>query len=120
MPPRPKVKPVSRAAVAVVAVALTAGLAWVWARQRPVEDPNRLTLYGNVDIRQVALAFNASDRIASLSAGEGDKVAVGQVLFRRGDACRLIKRCNDFGAGGVSVAIGELADGLYIDRKSVV
>ena len=35
-----------------------------------------------------------------------------QRLFRREDACRLIKRCNDFGAGGVSVAIGELADGL--------
>ena len=31
-----------------------------------------------------------------------------QRLFRRGDACRLIKRCNDFGAGGVSVSIGEL------------
>ena len=42
-----------------------------------------------------------------------------QRLFRRGDACRLIKRCNDFGAGGVSVAIGELADGLYIDLDRV-
>ena len=38
-----------------------------------------------------------------------------QRLFRREDACRLIKRCNDFGAGGVSVAIGELADGLTVD-----
>ncbi|WIK65939.1 phosphoribosylformylglycinamidine synthase [Globicatella sanguinis] len=36
-------------------------------------------------------------------------------LFRNGDAVRLIKRCNDFGAGGVSVAVGELADGLMID-----
>ncbi len=42
-----------------------------------------------------------------------------QRLFRRGDACRLIKRCNDFGAGGVSVAVGELADGLYIDLEQV-
>ena len=42
-----------------------------------------------------------------------------QRLFRRGDACRLIKRCNDFGAGGVSVAVGELADGLYIDLDQV-
>ena len=42
-----------------------------------------------------------------------------QRLFRRGDACRLIKRCNDFGAGGVSVAIGELADGLLIDLDTV-
>ena len=42
-----------------------------------------------------------------------------QRLFRRGDACRLIKRCNDFGAGGVSVAVGELADGLYVDLDMV-
>ena len=42
-----------------------------------------------------------------------------QRLFRREDACRMIKRCNDFGAGGVSVAIGELADGLYIDLNKV-
>ena len=42
-----------------------------------------------------------------------------QRLFRRGDACRLIKRCNDFGAGGVSVAVGELADGLDIDLDKV-
>ncbi len=42
-----------------------------------------------------------------------------QRLFRREDACRLIKRCNDFGAGGVSVAIGELADGLHVDLDAV-
>lgn len=37
-----------------------------------------------------------------------------QRLFRRPEVSRLIKKCNDFGAGGVSVAIGELADGLHI------
>ncbi|HPE16301.1 MAG TPA: phosphoribosylformylglycinamidine synthase [Oscillospiraceae bacterium] len=42
-----------------------------------------------------------------------------QRLFRNGEAARLIKRCNDFGAGGVSVAIGELADGLSIDLDAV-
>ena len=42
-----------------------------------------------------------------------------QRLFRRGEATRLIKRCNDFGAGGVSVAIGELADGLRINLNKV-
>ena len=42
-----------------------------------------------------------------------------QRLFRSGDVTRLIKRCNDFGAGGVSVAIGELADGLKIDLDRV-
>ena len=42
-----------------------------------------------------------------------------QRLFRRGTACRMIKRCNDFGAGGVSVSIGELADSLWIDLNRV-
>ena len=42
-----------------------------------------------------------------------------QRLFRNGGVTRLIKRCNDFGAGGVSVAIGELADGLKINLDAV-
>ena len=42
-----------------------------------------------------------------------------QRLFRREEVSRLIKKCNDFGAGGVSVAIGELADGLDIDLDKV-
>ena len=42
-----------------------------------------------------------------------------QRLFRTKEATLLIKRCNDFGAGGVSVAIGELADGLEIDLNAV-
>ena len=42
-----------------------------------------------------------------------------QRLFRRGEVSRLIKKCNDFGAGGVSVAIGELADGLRVDLDKV-
>jgi len=42
-----------------------------------------------------------------------------QRLFRRPEVSMLIKKCNDFGAGGVSVAIGELADGLYINLDKV-
>ena len=42
-----------------------------------------------------------------------------QRLFRRSDVSRIIKKCNDFGAGGVSVAIGELADGLTVDLDKV-
>jgi phosphoribosylformylglycinamidine synthase len=42
-----------------------------------------------------------------------------QRLFRREEVSRLIKKCNDFGAGGVSVAIGELADGLDINLDKV-
>ena len=42
-----------------------------------------------------------------------------QRLFRNPDVTKMIKRCNDFGAGGVSVAIGELTDGLVIDLNAV-
>ena len=42
-----------------------------------------------------------------------------QRLFRRKEVSRLIRKCNDFGAGGVSVAIGELADGLVVDLDKV-
>ncbi|MTI66797.1 MAG: phosphoribosylformylglycinamidine synthase [Firmicutes bacterium] len=42
-----------------------------------------------------------------------------QRLFRNGDLAKLIKKCNDFGAGGVSVAIGELADSLEINLDKV-
>jgi phosphoribosylformylglycinamidine synthase len=42
-----------------------------------------------------------------------------QRLFRRPEVSKLIKKCNDFGAGGVSVAIGELADGLVVDMDKV-
>ncbi len=42
-----------------------------------------------------------------------------QRLFRNADVAKLIKRCNDFGAGGVCVAIGELADGLTVDLDKV-
>ncbi len=42
-----------------------------------------------------------------------------QRLFRREEVSRLIKKCNDFGAGGVSVAIGELAEGLRVDLDRV-
>ena len=42
-----------------------------------------------------------------------------QRLFRRAEVSRLIRKCNDFGAGGVSVAIGELADGLLVDLDRV-
>ncbi|WP_058270636.1 phosphoribosylformylglycinamidine synthase [Olsenella massiliensis] len=56
---------------------------------------------------------------AEVQKGNAPEERKLQRLFRREDACRLIKRCNDFGAGGVSVAIGELADGLAIDLDRV-
>lgn len=55
---------------------------WVWRSLHERTAQSVLVLYGNVDIRQVALAFNASDRIESLTAQEGDRVQAGQVLGR--------------------------------------
>ena len=56
---------------------------------------------------------------AEVQKGNAPEERKLQRLFRNGKACRMIKRCNDFGAGGVSVAIGELADGLDIDLNAV-
>jgi len=56
---------------------------------------------------------------AEVQKGNAPEERKLQRLFRNPEASRLIKRCNDFGAGGVSVAIGELADGLDIDLNKV-
>ena len=56
---------------------------------------------------------------AEVQKGNAPEERKLQRLFRNPEACLMIKRCNDFGAGGVSVAIGELADGLEIDLNAV-
>ncbi len=56
---------------------------------------------------------------AEVQKGNAPEERKLQRLFRNPEASKLIKRCNDFGAGGVSVAIGELADGLEIDLDKV-
>ena len=56
---------------------------------------------------------------AEVQKGNAPEERKLQRLFRNPEATRLIKRCNDFGAGGVSVAVGELADGLEIDLNAV-
>ncbi len=56
---------------------------------------------------------------AEVQKGNAPEERKIQRLFRDGEACRLIKRCNDFGAGGVSVAVGELASGLLINLDAV-
>ncbi len=64
---------------------------------------------------KASLATMASE-VQKGNAPEERKI---QRLFRNADVTRMIKRCNDFGAGGVSVAIGELADGLEINLDAV-
>lgn len=56
---------------------------------------------------------------AEVQKGNAPEERKLQRLFRNPEVTTLIKRCNDFGAGGVSVAIGELADGLEIDLNAV-
>ena len=56
---------------------------------------------------------------AEVQKGNAPEERKLQRLFRNKEACQMIKRCNDFGAGGVSVAIGELADGLKINLNAV-
>jgi len=63
----------------VVLATAAAGLgAWYWSR--PAVDSTTLLLYGNVDLRQVALAFSGSERVARVHAEEGQRVRAGEVL----------------------------------------
>ena len=67
-------------AIVVVIIALVIISLWVWKYNNKNQKDNDLTLYGNVDIRQVSLAFEQSGRIEKLLVQEGDKVKAGQVL----------------------------------------
>jgi HlyD family secretion protein len=64
---------------AVLAIAGAAGFWWFTHRSGA---PTELTLYGNVDLRQVDLAFNGSERIAAVDVQEGDRVHQGEILAR--------------------------------------
>ena len=72
---------IARYAVLIVAVIFVGGLAlWWWLDKAP--GRTELRLYGNVDLRQVELPFNGSERIAEVLVQEGDHVTQGQVLAR--------------------------------------
>jgi HlyD family secretion protein len=83
-PSSPKKKTALFAGVIVMALlaalAIGFGLGHLWGNSK--KDQNRLVLYGNVDLRQVELAFNDSERIAEVLVQEGDKVKCGQILAR--------------------------------------
>ncbi|HKI70224.1 MAG TPA: efflux RND transporter periplasmic adaptor subunit [Verrucomicrobiae bacterium] len=63
----------------LIIVAIAAGI-WFWHSHEQAASSNQLVLYGNVDIRQVQLAFNNSERIAKILVREGDRVKTGQLL----------------------------------------
>ena len=70
----------------LVAVVVAGGVIW-WVMQRE-EAARQLVLYGNIDLRQIQLAFNNSERIAVVLVQEGDHVQQGQMLARL-DTSRL-------------------------------
>jgi len=72
------------AALGVLVAGILLGRYWGNSKK----DPNHLVLFGNVDLRQVELAFNNSERIGEVLVEEGDKVTRGQVLARL-DSSRL-------------------------------
>ena len=97
-------------------------------RERPVPGDVVILLGGNTGRDGIggATGSSKSHNMKSLQTmasevqkGNAPEERKLQRLFRNREASRLIKRCNDFGAGGVSVAIGELADGLTIDLNKV-
>ncbi|MCG6036111.1 HlyD family efflux transporter periplasmic adaptor subunit [Acinetobacter baumannii] len=67
-------------AVVLVVIAVVIIGFWAWKYHNKNQKDNVLTLYGNVDIRQVSLAFEQSGRIEKLLVQEGDKVKAGQLL----------------------------------------
>ena len=97
-------------------------------RERPVPGDVVILIGGSTGRDGIGGATGSSKAHTAHSVGTcGAEVQKGnapeerklQRLFRNPEASRLIKRCNDFGAGGVSVAIGELADGLRINLNAV-
>lgn len=69
-------------AVIPILIIVAAVGGWFWWSGRNADTGNELVLYGNVDIRQVSLAFDGNGRITELAVEEGDRVTAGQVIAR--------------------------------------
>lgn len=77
--------------IVVIAFAVACGITTYWVMNKNSDREHILTLYGNVDIRQVSLAFEGDGRITSLNVQEGDKVEQGQVLAQLNNDALKIK-----------------------------
>lgn len=71
---------IKRIGVGLLLITVAVVAAFVWWTKQPNTTPDALTLYGNVDIRQVSLAFDGNDRVVEMRVEEGDRVQAGQVL----------------------------------------
>jgi HlyD family secretion protein len=91
----------------LVALAVAGGLAW-WLTHRP-RPASELVLYGNVDLRQVDLAFNGAERVEAVLVSEGDRVHRGQLLARL-DTGRLTPKVAQ--AAGEADAQAQVAEKL--------
>ena len=74
-------KKIIRISVPLIIVVAAGGF-WWWNLHRNPAQSRQLALYGNVDIREVDLAFNGNQRIASIFVKEGDAVKTGDVLMQ--------------------------------------
>ena len=77
--------------VAIIVAVAVGAATWAWMAHRHASDPDELTLYGNIDIRQVSLAFNANERISEIRVREGDKVHAGAVLAVLDERTSLVR-----------------------------
>ena len=97
----------ARIIIGILVVVVVAGL-WYWHHRDQTASANHLILYGNVDIRQVQLAFNDSERITTLLVQEGDRVRPGELL--------AMLDTRRFGAGVADAEARVAAQGQVVAR----
>ncbi len=88
--------------IAAVVVLVAAGGWMLWNASNQPAAPNTLVMHGNVDLRQVSLAFNASERITSIAVQEGERVVAGQVLAELDTRMLALKLAQARAQAGVS------------------
>ncbi|MDE2165614.1 MAG: efflux RND transporter periplasmic adaptor subunit [Alphaproteobacteria bacterium] len=105
--------------VAALVVALAAAGGWAWWHYRAGSAPHELTLYGNVDLREVDLAFNNNERISEVLVQEGDHVRKGEVLARV-DTSRLAPQVDQAAANLDLAKVNAANDRVQYNRVQAV
>jgi membrane fusion protein PltH len=105
--------------VAALVVALVAAAGWAWWHYRSTHAPQEVTLYGNVDLREVDLAFNNNERISAVLVQEGDHVKQGEVVARV-DTSRLEPQAAQAAANLELAKVNAANDRVQFNRVSAV